>query len=828
MALARLDGLGSHDEEGHAVVVGAALLPEAPARLAVFVRLEQRLFGALAREPAERHAPYHQVQRKLRQSDEEAADPLGEGEGRAAHRRVEPRRVHHQNLHEKLHRHDGEEEFVVEDPRKHVCFPVDLPCIDLVEELQHDERREDEGVVLGGHPVLLRALAAILLRPQRQHGAVFGEGKGAVVLRVEERDAEVLFNEDVLVERRGAPRFEVAQCVVPRHSAVVAPRRRRLAHIPHREDQEEQDEDLPHGVAHERAEHHRREERLVPRVRPALQHIRARVLGRERERRERVHDHVDPQQLDDRQRRLGEDRRAQNRDRARCQVHRELELEELADVVVDAPPPLDGRDDRLEVVVQDHNVCRLLRHLGSVDVHGEANVSLLQRGRVVGPIARHGHHLPVEPANLDARLLDTRDEHELVGGGGAREHAQLWPDLVELVLVDALLWVLRVLGREYAGAELLARHRNLAPRPLPVLRKDAGLAGDGLGGGEVVSGDHAHGDASLPAHADRPRHLLAKGVLDTHHRDQNQVSLDLVGQRAVRVCRGLLQGLVRDRDGAEAEVGKGGDRVLHVLAQRVVDVHHLAVGVHVLRAQRHHHLGRALGEEHPGGLASLRHRHEGGHALALGREGDARAPWLRLGELLTEPLVRHIGVASLALELAENVDELDHRALGRVPRVRLHHLALQAHHLLHVLAVNHLLHGLGNNVGLVRGVDGHCRHHLLPQLLRHLPRHLLGLHLLAGDPGTHHCHHRGGEGARLVRADRSGGPHGLAGGGGLDHVHVRHHLRHREGEGDGDGEREALGDGDDEDCDADDEELDPLHVVHRVVPLLLAARLLAE
>ena len=47
--------------------------------------------------------------------------------------------------------------------------------------------------------------------------------------------------------------------------------------------------------------------------------------------------------------------------------------------------------------------------------------------------------------DLDARLLDARDQDELVGGRGAREHAELRPDLVKLLLVDALLRVLRVL-----------------------------------------------------------------------------------------------------------------------------------------------------------------------------------------------------------------------------------------------------------------------------------------------------------------------------------------------------------------------------------------------
>ena len=35
-----------------------------------------------------------------------------------------------------------------------------------------------------------------------------------------------------------------------------------------------------------------------------------------------------------------------------------------------------------------------LGDLGPADAHGDADVGVLERGRVVDAVARHGHHLP--------------------------------------------------------------------------------------------------------------------------------------------------------------------------------------------------------------------------------------------------------------------------------------------------------------------------------------------------------------------------------------------------------------------------------------------------
>lgn len=93
--------------------------------------------------------------------------------------------------------------------------------------------------------------------------------------------------------------------------------------------------------------------------------------------------------------------------------------------------------------------------------HGEADVCLLEGGAVVGPVTRHGHHLPGLPHRAvddtwagdkrrllrlswcfcaatpppPTRLGPTFDQRVFIGGGGAGQHAQLGPHLVQALLL---------------------------------------------------------------------------------------------------------------------------------------------------------------------------------------------------------------------------------------------------------------------------------------------------------------------------------------------------------------------------------------------------------
>ncbi len=65
---------------------------------------------------------------------------------------------------------------------------------------------------------------------------------------------------------------------------------------------------------------------------------------------------------------------------------------------VDRAPFLDRGDDRREVVVGEHHVGRLLRHVGAGDAHRDADVGGLERRRVVDAVAGHRDDLAAAPA----------------------------------------------------------------------------------------------------------------------------------------------------------------------------------------------------------------------------------------------------------------------------------------------------------------------------------------------------------------------------------------------------------------------------------------------
>ena len=73
-------------------------------------------------------------------------------------------------------------------------------------------------------------------------------------------------------------------------------------------------------------------------------------------------------------------------------------------------------DQRGEVVVGEHHLRRLLRHLRAA-AHRDADVGLLQRGGIVHGVAGHGDDL--------TRLLHQPGQAELVLRRDPPEHVQL-------------------------------------------------------------------------------------------------------------------------------------------------------------------------------------------------------------------------------------------------------------------------------------------------------------------------------------------------------------------------------------------------------------------
>ncbi len=86
-------------------------------------------------------------------------------------------------------------------------------------------------------------------------------------------------------------------------------------------------------------------------------------------------------------------------------------------LLIDGAPLLDRRRDRGEVVVGQYHLGRLLRDLGALDPHGDADVGFLERRCVVNAVACQGHDLLIR--------LDRLDKTELVLGARPREHVDV-------------------------------------------------------------------------------------------------------------------------------------------------------------------------------------------------------------------------------------------------------------------------------------------------------------------------------------------------------------------------------------------------------------------
>ena len=181
--------------------------------------------------------------------------------------------------------------------------------------------------------------------------------------------------------------------------------------------------------------------------------------------------------------------------------------DDLADIVEDRPPLVDGRCDRDEIVVEQHHLGGLLRGLRPLPAHGDADVGLLQRRRVVDAVAGHGDDR--------ARRLQRADDLQLVGRVGAGEDGRVADERHQLCFGRTV---------EFGTDD----------DPIPVAQPE--LPGDGAGRHAMVTGDHLDRDAGGAAFRDGLDDLLARRIDEADDTEEDQPLVE-IGEGQDARCR---------------------------------------------------------------------------------------------------------------------------------------------------------------------------------------------------------------------------------------------------------------------------------------------------
>lgn len=111
------------------------------------------------------------------------------------------------------------------------------------------------------------------------------------------------------------------------------------------EEEDEEDDHLEERHVEDVLAHLARDNEVVLALRHAVQKLGAGQLSGEGQRREGVHDHVNPEELDSLQRRLLQEDSTDHGEEEGVDVDGQLELEEASDVVIDVATPHASLDD---------------------------------------------------------------------------------------------------------------------------------------------------------------------------------------------------------------------------------------------------------------------------------------------------------------------------------------------------------------------------------------------------------------------------------------------------------------------------------------------------
>jgi len=330
------------------------------------------------------------------------------------------------------------------------------------------------------------------------------------------------------------------------------------------------------------------DERLSTTVGLAFEQLLSRQLGRQSKRCQRVHNQVNPQHLHGPQRRLGHKAGANKSANNSNHVDGKLKLQELGDRIVHVTTPHHSLDNRVEVVVDQNNIRRLLGHRCALDAHRESNVGLLKRRTVVSAVASHRDHLTVR---VQLRRYNMLDKLVLILWRRAGQHSQTRPDQINLFLDNIALLILDTL------VELLALH----DQEVVVNADDAARASDRPGRIDIIAGDHTHDNTGAFALADSLGHFGPDWILNGANAQTSQAAVyrlflfveeELLGKVGIVDSLGMSlwdKVPVGHSDGSQAVRGHWLDHIADsAVVIRLGELLDSVRCLHVLALQQHH------------------------------------------------------------------------------------------------------------------------------------------------------------------------------------------------------------------------------------------------
>ena len=269
----------------------------------------------------------------------------------------------------------------------------------------------------------------------------------------------------------------------------------------------------------------------------------------------------------------------------------------LRQVVEDVAPFLHRGLDRGEVVVGENHVCGTLGHVGAGDAHGDADVGLFERGRVVHTVAGHGH-------DMTARL-ERPDQPQFLLGRNTGEDCRAFDHVGQLIFAQF--------------AQVASAHREAIRRAF-----ETDGAGNGRRGEKMIAGDHLHPDARGAAVAHGFDRFRPRGIDHPLQPEESESLCDVpmldLPLFARRQAAGEGEHAQAARGNLLGSAGHGG----------VVECDGFAAIVECCRATVEQTLdGPLLVDDVPGFAAAVQRRHE----LVLGLERDGIEPRQQLVDL---------------------------------------------------------------------------------------------------------------------------------------------------------------------------------------------------